>query len=105
MTLKSTTTPKLRMKQFAVAWTPHKKQRDAVKWLLEHTAAGVFADPGVGKTSITLAAFSFLHKRKIAKRALIIAPRRVCYRVWPAEIAKWKDFSHLKVEVLHGNEE
>jgi SNF2 family DNA or RNA helicase len=33
---------------------------------------------------------------------LVIAPLRVCYNVWPAEIEKWQDFRHLKYRVLHG---
>lgn len=35
---------------------------------------------------------------------LVIAPIRVCYQVWPAEVQKWKNFSHLKIVVLHGKE-
>ncbi len=34
--------------------------------------------------------------------ALVIAPLRVCYDVWPAERDKWADFGGLTVEVLHG---
>lgn len=33
---------------------------------------------------------------------LVIAPLKACYRVWPAEIEKWKDFNHLRYEILHG---
>jgi len=33
---------------------------------------------------------------------LVVAPRRVIYSVWPKEVEKWADFSHLKVCVLHG---
>lgn len=83
-------------------WKPHKLQKDAVKWLLEHASGALFADPGVGKTSVTLAALSILFKKKVAKKVLVIAPRRVCHEVWPDEIAKWKDFNHLRVEVIHG---
>lgn len=36
-------------------------------------------------------------------RALVIAPRHVAHNVWPAETRKWKDFEHLRVEVLHGS--
>ena len=32
----------------------------------------------------------------------MIAPLKACYRVWPAEIEKWKDFNHLRYEILHG---
>jgi SNF2 family DNA or RNA helicase len=86
----------------AEPWHPHAGQKKAVKFLLEHAAAGLFADPGVGKTSAVYAAFSFLKKRKIANRMLVIAPLRPCQMVWPAEREKWSDFAHLSVEVLHG---
>lgn len=85
-------------------WKPHKYQKTALKFLLEHQAAGLLLDPGLGKTSITLGAFSFLLKKKVARKMLVIAPLRPCYLVWPAEIAQWDDFKHLKVVVLHGKD-
>lgn len=36
------------------------------------------------------------------KGVLVIAPKRVCYLVWPLEINKWGNFSDLKINVLHG---
>lgn len=83
-------------------WSPHGYQKKAVKFLLEHGAAALFLDPGLGKTSITLAAFSFLKKKGVANKMLVIAPLRVARQVWPAEVAQWADFAHLKVVVLHG---
>jgi SNF2 family DNA or RNA helicase len=73
-----------------------------VKFLLEHAAAGLFADPGVGKTSAVYAAFKMLRKRNLASRMLVVAPLKPCYLVWPNEQAKWTDFKDLRVEVLHG---
>jgi SNF2 family DNA or RNA helicase len=70
--------------------------------LLEHAASALFLDPGLGKTSITLAAIKLLKKKKVLDKVLLIAPLRVCHSVWPAEVSKWKDFNHLKVIVLHG---
>lgn len=102
MTAKSTTRQSLRSLALREKWSPHDYQRKAVKWLLEHGAAALFLDPGLGKTSITLAAFSFLKKKGVASKALVIAPLRVAHQVWPAEIARWADFAHLKVVVLHG---
>lgn len=84
------------------AWKPHAGQKRAVKFLLEHAAAGLFADPGVGKTSSVFAAFKMLKKRGLAERMLVIAPLKPCYLVWPKEREKWSDFYDLRVEVLHG---
>jgi len=102
MTSKSTTPSKRLFARSPAKWSPHNYQRKAVKWLLEHAAAALFLDPGLGKTSVTLAAFSFLKKRKVASKALVIAPLRVCHGVWPQEAEDWKDFNHLRVVVLHG---
>lgn len=83
-------------------WTPRPYMKRAVKFLLEHACAALFLDPGLGKTSITLAGLSMLLKRKLVKKVLVIAPLRVCYSVWPKEAKKWRDFNHLKIEILHG---
>ena len=72
--------------------------------MFDHEYAGIFADPGGGKTAMTLAAFSILRNQGLAKRALIIAPRLVCYDVWPVEVGKWEQFSGLKCCVIHGDE-
>lgn len=83
-------------------WKPHAYQKKAVKFLLEHAASALFLDPGLGKTSITLAAIKLLKQKKVLGKVLLIAPLRVCYSVWPKEVEKWTDFSKLKVAVLHG---
>ena len=70
--------------------------------MLEHAAAALFLDPGLGKTSITLAAIKLLKRKKVLNKVLLIAPLRVCHSVWPNEINKWRDFRRLKVVVLHG---
>ena len=90
------------LERVAVTWQPLPYMKKAVKFLLEHAAAGIFADPGLRKTSITLAALKVLKKQGLMHRTLIIAPLRVCYLVWPLEVQKWKDFNEFKVEVLHG---
>lgn len=86
----------------AKPWTPLSIQKRGLKFLVEHGAAALLFDPGVGKTSTVLAAFSWLLKRKVARRMLVIAPLRVCYLVWPQEILDWLDFNHLRIGILHG---
>ena len=61
-------------------------------------------DPGLGKTSIVLAAFKILKREGFVKSMLIVAPLRVCHNVWPKEIEKWGEFSELTIEVLHGKD-
>jgi len=73
-----------------------------VQFLLEHACAGLFLDPGLRKTSITLGALKILKDEGMLGRVLIIAPLRVCVSVWPEEIKKWTDFHGLTYQVLHG---
>lgn len=102
MTLNGTTMRKRASSPSAEEWKPHSIQRKGMKFLLEHGAAALLFDPGLGKTTTTYGAFKILKKQGVANRMLIIAPLRVCHLVWPAEAQKWKDFNHLRVGVLHG---
>lgn len=85
-----------------VPWMPHEYQRKAVQFLIERGAAALFLDPGLGKTSIVLDAFRRLKASGVAKRALVIAPLRVCQTVWRQEGQKWTDFRELRFSLLHG---
>jgi SNF2 family DNA or RNA helicase len=89
-------------KPSAKPWKPHLYQKKAVKFLLEHGAAGLLLSPGLGKSSITLAAIKLLIKAKVASKILVIAPLRVAHSTWPGEATKWLDFKDLKMVVLHG---
>jgi SNF2 family DNA or RNA helicase len=72
----------------------------AVRWLLERPYSGIFLDPGLGKTVITLMALYLMLKAGVLDWLLVVAPLRPCYLVWPEEIKKWGfDF---RCEVLHG---
>lgn len=83
-------------------WAPHAYQKKAVKFLLEHGGAGLFLDPGLGKTSITLAAISVLKREGLFNGALVLAPLRPAQQVWPEELQGWADFADLTYCVLHG---
>lgn len=83
-------------------WHPEAFQKRGAKFLLEHAAAALFLDPGMRKTSTTLAAFKILKNEGVAERALVIAPKRVCQVTWPDEIEKWTDFAHLRWAILRG---
>jgi SNF2 family DNA or RNA helicase len=85
-----------------IPWTPEPYQVEAAKFLVQRSCAGLFLDPGLRKTSIVLAVLKTLFKKKLARRAVVVAPPRVCKSVWPAEVAKWADFCGLKTVVLHG---
>lgn len=85
-------------------WAPWPYQKKAVKFLLEHNEAALLLDPGLGKTSITYAALKVLKNKGIFKGALVLAPLRPVYSVWPAEQEKWPEFADFSVGILHGDD-
>ena len=86
----------------SVSWTPRPYQVRAVKKMIAEESHGLFLHPGLGKTSIALAAFEVLRARGYAKKLLVVAPLRPIQLTWPAEVERWKQFSHLRVVTLHG---
>lgn len=91
------------LRRTAQIWKPKPYMELSVKWLLSHGAAALWLDPGLGKTSVTLYSFEALRRARTGRRMLVIAPLHVCYDTWPGEIAKWRQFEHLTIEVLHGD--
>lgn len=77
-------------------WTPRAYQEAGVEHLCKNSSAALFYDPGLGKTSTTLAAFKLLQEHGVAHRALVIAPVRVCQLVWEQEAAGWTQFRDLR---------
>lgn len=69
--------------------------------MLSQSAAGLFLDPGLGKTSTVLAAIKILKQKNMLGKVLLVAPLRVIYKVWPDEIKKWADFEGLTYTILH----
>jgi SNF2 family DNA or RNA helicase len=83
-------------------FTPYDYQRDGVRLMIKQPAAGLLCWPGAGKTAISYSAFKILRSRNLVKRALIIAPKKPCYLVWPKELAKWDEFADLKLDIIAG---
>lgn len=96
-------TTELQSGQSKPSWTPHDYQKRAIRLLLSQSSGGLFLDPGLGKTSTCLAALKILKKQGLGHKALIIAPLRPMYKVWPDEIEKWEDFSELTYAIVHGS--
>ena len=86
-------------------WKPEPYQERGVEWLATRPAAALFLPPGMGKTSISLAAIGMVGEllRKRA-RTLVLAPLTVCLTTWQTEPGKWRQFSHLKVGLAHGSD-
>jgi len=85
-------------------WKPHPYQQEAIKKIISQGCAGLFLDPGLGKTSISLASVKILKDKKIVKGALVVAPLRPAKNTWPEEVKKWAQFKDLSLAVLHGKD-
>ena len=86
----------------ALAWKPWKYQERSLRFVLENQFSGLLLDPGLGKTSVSLAAVKLLLAKKLIKRALVIAPLKPVYEVWPKELSDWSDFHKFGLAILHG---
>lgn len=82
-------------------WKSHSYQRTAISFLLSNPRSGLLLDPGLGKTSISLATIKILKNADMINGVLMIAPLRVCYSTWSREIEKWSNFKGLTTTVLH----
>jgi SNF2 family DNA or RNA helicase len=85
----------------AIKWEPHNYQLTAISFLISNPRSGLFLDPGLGKTSTSLATAKILINSGETKGILMIAPLRVTYSVWPSEIEKWVNFNGLTCTILH----
>lgn len=68
---------------------PHGYQKEGIKWLLKKPRAGLFWDPGLGKTITVLSAFKILRDQGLAKRMLVLSKKRIVAMTWPEEIEGW----------------
>ena len=59
----------------------------------------ILAPVGAGKTAITLTAMQDMLAAGVAKRFLVLAPKRVCTDVWPVEQPKWAPATPVAVAV------
>lgn len=73
----------------------------AVQFLLDNPFSALFVDVGMGKSISTLTAILQLVMDEQINHVLVIAPRRVSFETWPAEIRAWRHtapltFSHVR---------
>ena len=100
---KAVSKPKQKLrKSNALVFKPAKHQTKAIKFMISRGAAGLFLEPGLRKTSITLAAFKILKEKGFIDHMLLIAPVRVMYSTWPNEIKKWAEFNDITISIVHG---
>jgi SNF2 family DNA or RNA helicase len=74
-------------------------QEQAADFLFATDRAMILAAVGAGKTAITLSAMQDMVRQGIARRWLVLAPKRVATDVWPVEAPKWAPGLTLAVAV------
>ena len=84
---------------------PHKYQRYAIDFIEEHPEAAILLGCGLGKTSIALTAIDeMLHDRFLIRKALVVAPIRVCQNSWPDELRKWDHLRDIRWALAVGTQ-
>lgn len=87
-------------------YKPFSYQRFAKQFIIDHPAAGIFLDMGMGKTSITLTAVQELLEDYFdVSKVLVIAPLKPAEDTWPAEIEKWDHLRGLRYSLILGSQE
>jgi len=82
-------------------FTPRPWQPQMMAHLAEHRRCALWAKMGSGKTSAVLVGLNALELLDEAP-ALIVAPKRVAKNTWPAEVERWDQTAHLRVEAIVG---
>jgi SNF2 family DNA or RNA helicase len=83
-------------------YVPHEYQKTAIQHILDNPNAGLFAEVGRGKSSITLTVLEHLMAIIEIKKPLIVAPKRVASSTWKNEINKWDHTKHFKLSRIIG---
>jgi SNF2 family DNA or RNA helicase len=86
----------------SIPYAPHQYQINGIQLIAGRANGALLLDPGLGKTSMSLGAFLVMKEAGAVSRMLVIAPLRPARLVWPAEVAKWADFAHLRVSLVLG---
>lgn len=82
----------------------HPYQDHIVEHILEHPAAAIFVEMGLGKTVATLTAIDrLIYDSLQVKRVLVVAPKRVADEVWTEEVEKWDHLRHLQISKVLGD--
>lgn len=85
-------------------YVPHDYQNYSTDFIINHRAAGLFLEPGLGKTVISLTAvWELFFDYFEVTRILVIAPLRVARDTWSHELEKWKHLNGLVMSKVLGS--
>jgi Superfamily II DNA/RNA helicases, SNF2 family len=86
-------------------YNPHEYQAFSTDFILKNKEAGLFLEPGLGKTIITLTAiWALIYDYFDATKVLVIAPLRVARDTWSRECEKWAHLEGLTISKVLGSE-
>lgn len=86
-------------------YEPHDYQRFAADYIISHPISAILLGCGLGKTSIALSAIDeMLHDRFLIRKALVVAPIRVCQNSWPDELRKWDHLRDIRWALAVGTQ-
>lgn len=81
-------------------FTPFNAQVASASFLSMHDRAFCLNSMGLGKTVTALAAFDYLRRQRVRKRALVVCPLSTMERAWGDEIFRW--FPDMTFSVIYG---
>lgn len=82
---------------------PRVYQTPAAAFLMRNQRSALWAKPGMGKTGTVLMLLDHMMLAgSVAFPALVLGPKEVIRSVWPAEIARWSRFQHLRYSAVLG---
>jgi SNF2 family DNA or RNA helicase len=83
----------------------HDYQEYAKQKIIEQKVCGLFLEPGLGKTVITLSAiWDLMFDSFDISKVLVIAPLRVAENTWTEELEKWNHLTYLRISKVLGTE-
>jgi SNF2 family DNA or RNA helicase len=86
-------------------YNPHQYQEYSSKFIIDHPAAALLLDMGMGKTVSTLTAINdLIFDHFEIPKVLVIAPLRVAEDTWSRETQKWDHLKHLRISKILGPE-
>lgn len=80
----------------------HTYQQKAVDFICEKQRCALWVDMGLGKTISSLTALVDMLNACTIRKALVIAPLRVCNSVWRQEASKWVHTQGLNISLCTG---
>ena len=85
-------------------FNPYPYQAYCIDYLIHNQAVGLFLEPGLGKTVITLTALHDLrYNRWEVAKPLIIAPKKVAEATWTEEVKKWEHLKKIRIVPVLGS--